>query len=174
MKNIAIEEIQSSLEELANGVNPFTGEAAKEGDVLNDVRVSRCLFAASDLLKQLVSSQYKYGTKRHRFEYDEELNANIPISSEPITMSKFLANVRLAYGKETKFTYYDLLPFLLEKGLFTRNPEGRPKLYASEKGKEHGLENVRREGRYGGHWQTIFHEEGQRYVIELLKEFAKC
>ena len=32
------------LDEMANGKNPLTGEAVSETDLINNVRISRCLF----------------------------------------------------------------------------------------------------------------------------------
>lgn len=44
---------QMYLEKLANGVNPLTNEEVAENDVVNNVRISRCLFYTSGILKQI-------------------------------------------------------------------------------------------------------------------------
>lgn len=43
---------QMYLEKLANGINPLTDEEVAENDVVNNVRISRCLFYSSGILKQ--------------------------------------------------------------------------------------------------------------------------
>ena len=51
---------QMYLENLANGVNPLTGEEVADSDVVNNVRISRCLFFTADLLKKIVDNKGKY------------------------------------------------------------------------------------------------------------------
>ena len=41
------------IEKLANGINPLTDQAVPDTDLINNVRISRCLFYVSDLLRQL-------------------------------------------------------------------------------------------------------------------------
>ena len=42
------------LDKLANGINPLTDEVLPETDVVNQVRISRCLFFVSDVLRQVI------------------------------------------------------------------------------------------------------------------------
>ena len=44
------------IQKLANGINPVTGREVSEGDVINQVRISRCLFYVSDILGQVVEN----------------------------------------------------------------------------------------------------------------------
>ena len=170
MDKSAIAEIQKSIESLAYGINPFTGEPVKDDDTLNDVKISRCLFAASDVLKELLNTKHLFKVKKHIFVYDEEKNAKIEISPYPVSVYQLIGNILNVYGQENKLTYYDLVPFLLGKGLLMENPEGKPKLIASEQGNGVGILNVRRQSRYGPRWRIVFNEKGQKYVISLLKE----
>ena len=41
---------QDWVRKLANGINPLTGNAVKEDDVVNNVHISRCLFYVADLI----------------------------------------------------------------------------------------------------------------------------
>ena len=45
---------KSYLEKMANGINPLTGEAVPETDLINQVRISRCLFFVSDILRKVI------------------------------------------------------------------------------------------------------------------------
>ena len=40
------------LDDLARGIDPFTGEALPETDIVNDIRVSRYLFTALGVLRE--------------------------------------------------------------------------------------------------------------------------
>lgn len=44
---------------LANGVNPLDGTAVPEQDVVNHVKVSRCLFYVSDILRKQIEKLEK-------------------------------------------------------------------------------------------------------------------
>ena len=44
------------IEKLANGINPVTNQAIPDADVINNVKISRCLFYVSDLLRQVVEN----------------------------------------------------------------------------------------------------------------------
>ena len=47
------------VRKLANGINPLTGNAVNENDVVNNVHISRCLFYIADILG-------KYSEKKTR------------------------------------------------------------------------------------------------------------
>ena len=59
------------IEKLANGINPLTDQPVPDADSINNVRISRCLFYVSDLLRQIVEnggvSQRKQKRQRCRF-----------------------------------------------------------------------------------------------------------
>ena len=44
------------IEKLANGINPLTDQPVPDSDSINNVRISRCLFYVSDLLRQIVEN----------------------------------------------------------------------------------------------------------------------
>ena len=44
------------IESLANGLNPLTGQTVPDTDVVNNVRISRCLFYVSDILRQVIEN----------------------------------------------------------------------------------------------------------------------
>ena len=44
------------VEKLAKGIDPITGREVPEGEVVNNVRVSRCLFYVADVLRQVIES----------------------------------------------------------------------------------------------------------------------
>ena len=65
MKNdYTLQKTIKALDDLARGINPFTGEELPETDIVNDIRVSRYLFTALGILrenqgiKRLRSSEY--------------------------------------------------------------------------------------------------------------------
>ena len=51
---------QMYLEKLANGIDPLTNKEVPENDVVNNVRISRCLFYSSGILKQIIDNKGKF------------------------------------------------------------------------------------------------------------------
>ena len=44
------------LDKLARGIDPLTGREVPEGEIINNVRISRCLFYVSDVLRQVIEN----------------------------------------------------------------------------------------------------------------------
>lgn len=44
------------IDKLANGINPIIDTAVKDDDVVNNVRVTRCFFYISDILRQIIEN----------------------------------------------------------------------------------------------------------------------
>lgn len=56
-----IEEIKyakSFIESLARGVNPLNGESVPDNEVINNVKISRCLFYVVDVLEKLCEGEH--------------------------------------------------------------------------------------------------------------------
>ena len=49
-----IEYAKSFIDKLANGINPLDDSPIPDGDICNQVRLSRCFFYVSDLLRRVV------------------------------------------------------------------------------------------------------------------------
>lgn len=167
-------EMQRYVEQLAKGINPFTGEIAKEDEIINDVKVSRCLFCVSDILKEIANTTpVRTYTKKTKFVYNPELTDKIRIVDRPISLSQIIRNILEVYGEECKLTYYDVTPILCEKGILVENDEKSPKLVASEQAKQYGIWAQRVSPKNGGErWRTVYDQNGQRYVLSILKDLT--
>lgn len=165
-------ELQSVIENLANGINAFTGECANEDDIVNDVKIARCLFATSEVLKELVAKQ---STKRKRvrkaaFYYDAERMQKVLIEPRPISLTVLLHNISVAYDYECRLTYNEISPVLLEEGVLEFRDYGRgARRVASPTAKQYGIWSEI-SYRNGPHMLTFYDENGQKYVLELLKK----
>ena len=52
-----IKHAKDYIDSLANGTNPLTGEPVNESDVVNNVRISRCLFYVSEILEKVLNGE---------------------------------------------------------------------------------------------------------------------
>ena len=51
-----IEYAKSFIDKLANGINPIDNRPAPDNDIINNVRISRCFFYVSDILRQVIEN----------------------------------------------------------------------------------------------------------------------
>ena len=51
-----IEYTKAFIDKLANGINPLDDTPIPEGDIANNVRLSRCFFYVSDILRQVIEN----------------------------------------------------------------------------------------------------------------------
>lgn len=60
------------IEKMAYGKNPLTDESVPETDLINNVRISRCLFYVSEVLGQVIEEEESYSK-------DQEVNSPLPL-----------------------------------------------------------------------------------------------
>lgn len=51
-----IERAKTYMEKLANGINPIDDTMVPDKDIINNVRLSRCFFFVSDVLRQIIEN----------------------------------------------------------------------------------------------------------------------
>ena len=44
------------IEKMANGINPLTNEKIPDDELINNVRISRCLFYVNDILEDVLTN----------------------------------------------------------------------------------------------------------------------
>ena len=64
------------LDKLAKGIDPLTGREVPEGEIINNVRISRCLFYVSDVLRQVIENggiqvKQRAGGSEHHAEAED-------------------------------------------------------------------------------------------------------
>ena len=88
-----IEYAKFFMDKLANGINPLDDSSIPESDVVNNVRLSRCFFYVSDILRQVVENGGVKPVKvtKHRkkeFVLTDEERSKIQISEIPLSISE--------------------------------------------------------------------------------------
>ena len=51
-----IERARMYMDKLANGINPIDDTMVPDEDIINNVRLSRCFFYVSDILRQVIEN----------------------------------------------------------------------------------------------------------------------
>ena len=124
------------MEKLANGINPLTSEPVKEGDIVNNVHISRCLFFIREVLEKIETAETASNGKRSFWmtaleaekivisgpcgiaQFTKTVNESIPANMKPLsvaTVIKWLRNNGYLYEARKDDKHKTNLP--TEKGI---------------------------------------------------------
>ena len=93
-----LERAKIYMEKLANGINPIDGSVIPDEDVVNNVRLSRCFFYVSDVLRQVIENggvtpQKK--SKKEPFLLTIEQREAFDFSAAPIPISEISKRINM-------------------------------------------------------------------------------
>ena len=166
---------QDIVRKLANGIDPIGGSGIEEDSVLNNVRISRCLFYVSDVLEQLIAkgglSKALQKSKGKTFVYDAEKASAVRIEPRPVALSVILRNIRQAFTDCKAPTFKQMAELLKAKGILMDNPDGGTRYVAAPRAAELGVWTELGTTAAGqDYWRTLYDDAGQRLVIASLAE----
>ena len=168
---------KSFMDKLANGINPLDDTPIPDADIVNNVRLSRCFFYVSDILRQVYENggvtKPKYSPKKP-FSITQEQLARFEYSSCPISASaiarkiNWLVKEDIEEKKIEKFSYRKINYWLHEIGMIEWREwdDGKIKRFPTPEGEAVGLLLEMWEN-YGRKAPVIyFSEEAQRFIID--------
>ena len=167
-----IQYAKSFIDKLANGINPIDNTEIKEDDVVNNVRLSRCFFYVSDILRQVIENGgiNKKKTGWIQFSLSAEQLSHFSYSDSPIAISEIAKRLNSLITDENmrKITHRDLSNWLLSIGmLYEQNTyDGKTTKYPTEQGISIGLSTETRTGQRGTYTVTVYSKEAQSFIID--------
>lgn len=173
-----IEYAKSFIDKLANGINPLDDSPIPDKDIANNVRLSRCFFYVSDILRQVienggipvakVAKVTKPRKKEFSLSYDER--SRIHISDLPLSVSEISNHLNDLINLETtkKISAATINNWLLELKLLEVNvlPNGKNRKMPTEQGKEMGIFTEERTGQYGTYTVVLFSPTAQEFIYD--------
>lgn len=170
-----IEYTKMFIDKLANGINPLDDMPIPENDIVNNVRLSRCFFYVSDILRQIIENKGITKNKRSSkipFSITEEQIARFEYSKEPISLSEISKRIFAVAENDNmeKITYKQILQWLIEIGLLCVNSidgEKSEKL-PTEQGKQVGITIENRRGRRGEYKVITYNIDAQRFIMDNI------
>ena len=166
---------QMYLEKLAKGIDPLTDKEIGENDIVNNVRISRCLFYASDILKQIVISKGRFKISvpaKGEFTITREQLAGFEFSQRPINVSEIVKRINLLIDslsvKQLKTT--GITNWLVEAGMLTTNII-RDKIVKrpTAAGMNLGITTEERTSQYGVQYESVFYDiAAQHFIIDNM------
>lgn len=166
---------QMYLEKLANGINPLTNENVAEDDIVNNVRISRCMFYVSGLLKRIVDNKGKYkaempervpfsltGEQLINFEF-----SNIPVSVSQITkrLNNMINPIYVMELKSGSITQW-LTEINMLRNIVVNN---RTRKHPTEAGIKIGITVKELVNQYGTPYEGVFYDlNAQHFIIDNI------
>lgn len=165
------------IDKMANGINPITESSVLEEDTLNNVRISRCLFYVSDILRQVadnggtVVAVPEKRTRKKPFEITEEQISKIELSSTSINISEICRRINAVTEENMKpIQSRRITDWLISKGIMQVKilNDGHKKKIPTKIGESMGLTVEQRNGQYGIYETVVYNREAQEFVVDNL------
>ena len=166
------------IEKMANGINPLTNENIPDTELLNNIRISRCLFYVNNVLGEILSKEEQKQRKNKKIPFKltkEDLNkfeySNTPIPVSIITkeLNKLNPNNETSKLKATDITNWLVnLGILIEKEI-----NGKKYKLPTETGKSIGLYIEERIGYNGGYYIVQYPKQSQEFIIDNFENLIE-
>ena len=164
------------IEKLANGINPLTDQQVPDSDSINNVRISRCLFYVSDLLRQIVEnggiSQQKAKGSKLPFQLDYEARKGFRYSETPISISELTRRINELIEPERmkKLNYRSVSDWLIQAGFLVsvEGDDGKTTRKPTDHGIQLGITTEQRQGLNGGYAVVVYNKVAQQFILDNL------
>lgn len=168
------------LDKLANGVNPLTNESLPETDIVNQVRISRCLFYVSDVLRQVIEHGGITKPKRTPkipFHLTDAQLQNYQFFPEPIHVSAIIERINSLIDQEymQRLSHRSITTFLEREGFLAPyvDSQGKNKREPTEKGLHKGISTEIRTGQYGSYQVILYDQSMQHFILDHMNQIAE-
>ena len=163
------------IDKLANGINPLDDTAVAENDIVNNVRISRCLFFVSDTLRRVLENGGVGVTsrvKKNKFKITAEELEKFAFSDRPITISEITKRINDIADTENskKLSHNTITSWLSEIGMLNEmiNTEGKKRKRPTAEGAELGI-FVKEVTSQNGTFNVVFYNKSaQKFIVDNI------
>ena len=164
------------IDKLANGSDPLSETQASNIEIINQVKVSRCLFYVSDVLRKLIENDgvivYSPKTKKTSFFIMPEELSKYQIEQTPISVSEIAKRINDLVDPDAvkKLKYSSITSFLLKSGFLVEHEysEGKKTKIPTDSGKSIGISREERIGQNGPYYVTVYNSEAQQFILDNI------
>lgn len=177
-----IEYAKSFIDKLANGVNPIDNSTIPDNDVVNNVRLSRCFFYVSDILRQVIENggispaphvqTVEKKNKKQPYYLLPEQAAQFEYSNIPITATEIFNRI-MAVGPQDgvkKIPKRNLTRWLISLGLIEEVSVNETRFKRpTESGRDLGIILEERRSQYGNYFVVLYNRVAQQFIIDNIE-----
>ena len=163
------------IDKLANGINPLDDTAVAENDIVNNVRISRCLFFVSDTLRRVLENGgvgVASRVKKNKFKITAEELEKFAFSDRPITISEITKRINDIADTENskKLSHNTITSWLSEIGMLNEmiNTAGKKRKRPTAEGAELGI-FVKEVTSQNGTFNVVFYNKSaQKFIVDNI------
>ena len=173
-----IERAKLYIDKLANGINPINDTMVPDEDIINNVRLSRCFFYVSDVLRQVIENGGIGSTEKPKKEKKEclqipfEKRSSFAFSEKPIPVSEIARRINDLGDSEKmhKLSYNGIISWLSELGMlaWATAVDGKKTKHPTPIGLEAGILIENRNGSKGPYQVVVYNLKAQHFIIDNL------
>ena len=185
-----MERAKAYVEKLARGINPITGEEVPEGDVINHVRVSRCLFYVADVLRQVIENggiraepagseprpQIARRSEKAAFALTLEQREQYDFGDRAATVSTIAQQLNgfIDLDAMQKLKTTSITAYLTATGLLAEEvkPDGKRAKRPTDMGRKLGISIVLAQGPNGPYNLVVYDRQAQQFILDNLDAIA--
>ena len=167
---------KSFIDKLANGINPVDDSPVPETDIVNNVRLTRCFFYVSDILRQVIDNKgvgFSKGKKKMPFHITTEQLSRFQFSEYPISISVITKQINECRKDETiaPLSYGVITKWLLRSGFLaeTEKSNGKHSKVPTEEGRKLGISTEIRTGQNGEYLAVLYDKKAQAFIIDNIE-----
>lgn len=164
------------IDKLANGINPLTDQQVPDSDIINNVKISRCLFYVSAILRQVIEKEgpvpQKAKISKAPFQLEYNARNMFQYSEFPISISEITRRINALIRPEEmkKLNYKHIVDWLIQAGflrLVTRD-DGKVVRRPTDNGIQLGIATEQRRGSRGIYTVVVYNKEAQQFILDNL------
>ncbi len=161
------------MDQLAQGIDPISGQEMPEDSTLNNVRLARCFFYVSGVLEQVIRNggQVISGGKAD-FSITPEQIQKIKRSAQPIRITEFtdLVNQAVDAPNMKRLSVVKITNWLMAKGFLTKEtaPDGKSRRVPTAAGFNLGMSTQMRQSLEGEYLAIYYDTNAQQFLLDNL------
>jgi len=163
------------IDKLAKGINPLDDSVIPEDDIINNVRLSRCLFYVSDVLRQVIDNGGVTPPKRkkkEKFNITFEQIQRFQFSDMSLQISKItdIINALTDNPDMKKLAATHITEWLVSIDMLKieTNAEGRNVKRPTAHGMELGISTEERNGVIGNYTAVVYNRQAQQFIVDNI------
>ena len=165
------------IDKLADGVNPLDDSQIPDSDLVNNVRISRCFYYVSEILRQVIDNGGVNTKKSHRrgreeFSLTDDQYGTLQVGEIPVNVSEISDQVNKLIDTESmkKLPAAAITDWLAHIGALeiVTKANGKHSKIPTEIGRSLGIFTEERMGQYGAYNIVFYSTDAQKFIIDNL------
>lgn len=166
------------MDQLAQGIDPISGQELPEDSTLNTVRLARCFFYVSGVLEQVIRNGGHVGTvQKAEFSITPEQLAKVSVSAHPIRITDFSNALMQVVDSNTikKLNATRITNWLMEKGFLAKEPtsDGKSRRVPTAAGRNLDMTTQLRQSPDGEYLAIYYDANAQRFLLDHLYDILR-